>query len=207
MKNTILTRRDFLKTSTAAGLAFAVVPRYVLAGSGQTSPNERLNIAGIGVGGMGAGDIRAVAEGNNIVALCDVDARRAGGTFEKFPDVKRYQDFRKMFDAMERSIDAVVVATPDHCHAVAAMAAIRRGKHVYCEKPLAHSVYEVRALMKAATEVAAARMKARRLRLVEDFDIVLFQGLFICFASLQPCRTACDRALDAPVRQLQPVPL
>jgi predicted dehydrogenase len=150
MKNTILTRRDFLKTSTAAGLAFAVVPRYVLAGSGQTSPNERLNIAGIGVGGMGAGDIRAVAEGNNIVALCDVDEERAGKTFELFPQARRFKDFRKMFDAMEKDIDAVVVATPDHTHAVAAMAAIKRGKHVYCEKPLAHSIGEVRALMNAA---------------------------------------------------------
>ena len=80
------------------------------------------------------------------MALCDVDQNRAGGTFQKFPDAKPYRDFRKMFDEMEKKIDAVVVATPDHCHAVAAMAAIKRGKHVYCEKPLAHSVYEVPAV-------------------------------------------------------------
>jgi predicted dehydrogenase len=111
-----------------------------------------LNIAGIGVGGMGAGDIANVAPGNNIVALCDVDLKRSGETFKKFPDAKQFRDFRKMFDAMEKQIDAVVVATPDHTHAVAAMAAIHRGKHVYCEKPLAHSIGEVRALMKAAAE-------------------------------------------------------
>ena len=120
--------------------------------SAETPPSEKLNIAGIGVGGMGAGDVNAVSGGNNIVALCDVDLNRSGGTFQKFPAAKAYRDFRKMFDEMEKDIDAVVVATPDHTHAVAAMAAIKRGKHVYCEKPLAHSVYEVRQLMKAAAE-------------------------------------------------------
>lgn len=147
-----LTRRAFVQTAATSVAAFTVVPRHVLAASGTPAPSEKLNIAGIGVGGMGAGDINAVAGGNNIVALCDVDQRRAGETFAKFPEAKRFQDFRRMFDAMEKSIDAVVVATPDHFHAVAAMAAIRRGKHVYCEKPLAHSVAEVRALMKAAQE-------------------------------------------------------
>ena len=144
----ILTRRNFLRTAGAAA-AFTIVPRSWL-GQGQTPPSEKLNIAGIGVGGMGAGDIGAVAPGNNIVALCDVDSRRSAETLKKFPDAKQYRDFRKMFDEMEKNIDAVVVATPDHFHAVAAMAAIKRGKHVYCEKPLAHSVHEVRQLMKAA---------------------------------------------------------
>src|SRR5688572_25461817 len=134
-------RRTFLGAAASAATAFSIVPRYVVARAGQTPPSEKLNIAGIGVGGMGAGDIDAVAGGNNIVALCDVDWRRAAGTFKKFPDAKQYRDFRKMFDEMEKDIDAVVVATPDHTHAVAAMAAIKRGKHVYCEKPLAHSVF------------------------------------------------------------------
>jgi predicted dehydrogenase len=148
--NRLLPRRDFLKhTGTAVGL-FTLLPAHVLPARGATPPSEKLNIAGIGVGGMGAGDIDAVAPNNHIVALCDVDERHAGGTFKKFPDARRFCDFHQMFDEMEKSIDAVVVATPDHCHAVAAMAAIRRGKHVYCEKPLAHSVYEVRELMKAA---------------------------------------------------------
>lgn len=151
-KQASFTRRNFLRTAGTAVSAFTIVPRHVVAGSGATPPSEKLNIAGIGVGGMGAGDINAVAPNHNIVALCDVDSRRAESTLKKFPEAKQYRDFRKMFDEMEKSIDAVVVATPDHTHAVAAMAAIQRGKHMYCEKPLAHSVYEVRQLMKAAQE-------------------------------------------------------
>jgi len=145
-------RRQFLSTSITAAAAFTIVPRHVIAGSGQTPPGERLNIAGVGVAGMGAGDLDAIAPGNNLVALCDVDDVHAAGTFKKFPDARKFKDFRRLFDAMEKEIDAVVVATPDHCHAVAAMAAIKRKKHVYCEKPLAHSIGEVRALMAAARE-------------------------------------------------------
>lgn len=146
------TRRQFIRAAAGTAAVFSIVPRYVLSGSGQTPPSERLRIAGIGIGGQGAGDINAVAAGNEIVALCDVDTKRAGETLQKFPRAKQFRDFRKMFDAMEKDIDAVVVATPDHTHAVAAMAAIKRGKHVYCEKPLAHSVHEIRSLMKAARE-------------------------------------------------------
>jgi predicted dehydrogenase len=146
------TRRQFLRAASVTVAAVTIVPRHVLGGPGQTPPSEKLNIAAIGVAGMGAGDIEAVAQNNNIVALCDVDARHAGNTFKKFPQAKPYRDFRKLFDEMEKEIDAVVVATPDHCHAVAAMAAIKRKKPVYCEKPLAHSIYEVRELMKAAQE-------------------------------------------------------
>ena len=149
-QKTTVSRREFLGGAAAAA-TFLVVPRHVLAQSGTTPPSEKLNIAGIGAGGRGGGDINAVSGGNNIVALCDVDLRRAS-TIKKFPDAKVYRDFRKMFDEMAKNIDAVVVGTPDHTHAVAAMAAITRGKHVYCEKPLAHSVGEVRALMKAAQE-------------------------------------------------------
>lgn len=145
-----MNRRNFLKRTAVAAAGFSLVPRHVIAGSGQAPPSERINIAAIGASGMGAGDIDAVAPGNNLVALCDVDAAYAAGTFKKYPAARRFQDFRKMFDAMEKDVDAVVVATPDHTNAVAAMAAIKRKKHVYCEKPLAHSVYEVRALMRAA---------------------------------------------------------
>src|SRR5437867_9573460 len=145
-----LTRRAFLRATGTSAAVFTIAPRHVIAGSRETPPSEKLNIAGIGCGGMGEGDINAVARNNNIVALCDVDSVRAAKTLQKFPEAKHFTDFRKMFDAMEKRIDAVTVATPDHCHAVAAMAAIKRGKHVYCEKPLAHSVHEVRELMKAA---------------------------------------------------------
>jgi predicted dehydrogenase len=148
----LLSRRHFLRNSGAALGAWSIVPRHVVAASGETPPSEKLNIAGIGVGGQGAWDMDGVAKGNNIVALCDVDTRHAAGTLKKFPDAKQYRDFRKLFDEMANQIDAVVVATPDHFHAVAAMAAIQHGKHLYCEKPLAHSVYEVRQLMKAAQE-------------------------------------------------------
>jgi predicted dehydrogenase len=147
-----LTRRQFLRVSSAAAAAVTVVPRHVIAASGGDAPSEKINLAAIGVGGMGRADIDALAPNTNIVALCDVDEAHAAGTFSKFPDAKRFRDFRKMFDAVEKSIDAVLVATPDHFHAVAAMAAIKRGKHVYCEKPLAHSIHEVRELMKAARE-------------------------------------------------------
>ena len=153
MKNSLtVTRREFVGAAGAAVAVATIVPRHAVAQSGQTPPSEKLNIAGIGIGGQGGGDINAVSGGNNIVALADVDSGKASGTFKKYPDAKKFADFRKMFDEMEKKIDAVVVGTPDHTHAVASMAAIKRGKHVYCEKPLAHSVDEVRQLMKAAKE-------------------------------------------------------
>ncbi|MFA5191631.1 MAG: Gfo/Idh/MocA family oxidoreductase [Verrucomicrobiia bacterium] len=148
-----LSRRNFLRSCTAGALLGApmIVPRHVIAASGQTPPSEKINIASIGVGGMGHGDVMSVSR-ENLVAFCDVDETRAAKTFQKLPNVRRFQDFRKMFDAIEKQIDAVTVSTPDHTHAVAAMAAIKRGKHVYCQKPLAHSVHEIRQLMAAARE-------------------------------------------------------
>jgi len=143
------TRREFLQAATTTA-ALTIVPRHVL-GRGITAPSEKLNIACIGISGQGGSNLGAVSR-ENIVALCDVDTRLAGKEFENHPQAKKYQDFRKMLDEMDNQIDAVVVSTPDHTHAVAVMAAIKRGKHVYCEKPLAHSIYEVRQLVKAARE-------------------------------------------------------
>jgi predicted dehydrogenase len=112
-----------------------------------------VNVAGIGVGGMGGGDIATVSKlGTNIVALCDVDDERGAGSFNAFPKATRYKDFRVMLDKEAKNIDAVTVGTPDHIHAVAAMAAIRAGKHVYVQKPLTHTLHECRALTKAAAE-------------------------------------------------------
>ena len=145
-----LSRREFLSGAASTVAAFAIVPRHVF-GMGATPPSDKLNIACIGVGGQGGGNVDAV-RGQNLVALCDVDARRSARSLKKYPDVKQYRDFRKMLDEMDKQIDAVVVSTPDHTHAVACMAAIKRGKHVYCEKPLAHSIYEVRQVIKAARE-------------------------------------------------------
>jgi predicted dehydrogenase len=148
-----LTRRRFLAASAATALSFTFVPRHVL-GQGQAPPSEKLNIAAIGAGGRGADDIDGV-KSQNIVALCDVDERRVAAMGKRFPKANQYRDFRAMLDK-EKGIDAVVVATPDHTHAVASMAAIKRGKHVYCEKPLTRTMHEARALRKAAAEAKVA---------------------------------------------------
>jgi predicted dehydrogenase len=142
-------RREFLHGAAGIVAAFTIVPRHVLGGVAGTAPSDKLNIAHIGVGGRGGASLNG-AGGENTVALCDVDTRRAGGASDRYPSAKRYQDFRKMLDEMDNQIDAVTVSTPDHTHAVACMDAIRRGKHVFCEKPLAHSIYEIRELVKAA---------------------------------------------------------
>ncbi len=148
-ERTSISRRGFLKVAGTAAAGLAVASPAILRAA---APNEKLNIAFIGVGGRGDANLDGLNGGNNVVALCDVDFRQAGKAFKAFPAAKQYRDFRKMFDEMEKSIDVVAVSTPDHTHAVAALAAIRRKKHVYCEKPLAHSIGEVRALMKAARE-------------------------------------------------------
>ncbi|MEJ2702272.1 MAG: Gfo/Idh/MocA family oxidoreductase [Sedimentisphaerales bacterium] len=150
MKTRQISRRQFLG-GAAAVAAFTVVPRHVLGGTGGTPPSEKLNVASIGVAGMGASDVRQMT-GENIVALCDVDWHHAADTFKRHPNVKKYKDFRKMLDAEDKNLDAVTVSTPDNIHAVAAMAAIKRGKHVYCQKPLCHDIFEVRQLTKAARE-------------------------------------------------------
>ncbi|MCX5637006.1 MAG: Gfo/Idh/MocA family oxidoreductase [Planctomycetota bacterium] len=147
-KTNTLNRRLFLRNSAAAAAAFTIVPRHVLGGAGQSPPSEKLNIAGIGIGGMGASNLQNVA-GENIVALCDVDDEYAAKTFAAYPNAKKYRDWRKMLDE-RKDIDAVVIATPDHTHAVIAMAAIKAGKHVYCQKPLTHNIYESRMLTEAA---------------------------------------------------------
>src|SRR6185436_10359658 len=126
----------------------------VLGLRGATPPSERLNLAGIGVAGQGAQDLNQLKE-HNIVALCDVDWAHAAGTFQQFPRAQKFKDYRKMLDAV-KEIDAVVVATPDHHHAFATMAALRQGKHVYCEKPLTHSVWEARRVAQAAREAKVA---------------------------------------------------
>ena len=114
-------------------------------------PNERITFAGIGIGGMGGNDVDTVAaEGAQCVALCDVDSKYAAKKFAQYPDAKRFVDYRQMLDSLGDKVDAVTIGTPDHTHAVIAIEAMKRGKHVYCEKPLAHNVHEVRAMMAAA---------------------------------------------------------
>lgn len=148
---TAVSRRRFLRQSTSAGAGLLILRNSKLAFAYEA--NSKLNIAGIGVGGQGRGSLDAFHNyGHNIVALCDVDAKRAGDIYKKHPSAKAYQDFRKMFDEMEKGIDAVLVATPDHTHAVAAVAAMKRGKHVYCEKPLTRTVQEARVMRETAAQ-------------------------------------------------------
>ena len=163
-------RREFLTKSTAAVSSFIIIPRHVLGCSGEVSPSDKLNIAGIGVGGQGGGDIRSM-ESENIVALCDVDWERAAKTFSNFPKAKHYKDFRRMFDE-QKDIDAVVVATPDHFHAVATMAAIQLGKHVYCEKPLTHTIYESRKISEAARKAKVATQMGNQGHAMESIRVM-----------------------------------
>jgi len=144
-----INRRRFL-AGAAMTAAATIVPRHVLGGAGNIAPSEKLNIAGIGVGGMGRSNMREL-ESENIVALCDVDREYAAETFKRYPKAKVYSDYRRMLDE-QKDIDAVMIATPDHTHAVIAAEAMRRRKHVYCQKPLTHDVYESRMLAKLAKE-------------------------------------------------------
>jgi predicted dehydrogenase len=146
-------RRQILAGTTAAS-AFAIIPRCVLGAHGQPSANNKLNIAGVGVGGMGSGDIRRVPT-ENIVAICDVDANHAARSAKQFPRAKVHKDFRQMLET-QKDIDAVMVATPDHNHAVVTMMALKMGKHVFCQKPLTHSVHEAIEVAKAAEEAKVA---------------------------------------------------
>lgn len=145
-----INRREFIHSSVVSGAAFTIVPRHVLGGIGHTAPSEKLNIAGIGVGGMGATNLRNM-ETENIVALCDVDEHYADKTFSRYPKARRYRDYRKMLDE-QQEIDAIMIATPDHTHAVIAMAALKAGKHLYCEKPISNTIDETRRLTQAAAE-------------------------------------------------------
>jgi len=148
-----INRRRFLAGATMTAAA-TIVPKHVLGGAGNIPPSEKLNIAGIGVGGMGKSNMMQL-ESENIVALCDVDHEYAAETFKRYPKAKIYTDFRKMLDK-QSDIDAVMIATPDHTHAVIAAEAMRRRKHVYCQKPLTHDVYESRMLAKLAKETGVA---------------------------------------------------
>lgn len=147
-----ISRREFITRGAAGLAAFTVVPSTVLGkAAGKTAPSDKLNVAGVGVGGRGLGVLKGM-ESQNIVALCDVDWKYAQSAFDRYPDAKRFWDFRRMYDEMDSSIDAVVVGTADHTHAIIAADAMTMGKHVYCEKPLTHSVYESRLLTRLAAK-------------------------------------------------------
>lgn len=152
-----ISRRSFLQKGTAAAAALTIVPNSILGKShGYTAPTDKLNIAAVGIGGMGNANLKNMETTDNIVALCDVDWKYSKKVFDRLSNAKKYWDYRKMYDEMGKSIDAVLVATADHTHAIISADALTLGKHVYCQKPLTHSVYESRLLTKLADKYKVA---------------------------------------------------
>ncbi|NLN31855.1 MAG: Gfo/Idh/MocA family oxidoreductase, partial [Bacteroidales bacterium] len=147
-----MTRRSFIGTTGALAAGLTIVPASVVSGMGKRAPSDKLNIAVVGIGGMGNSNLRAVAPTENIVALCDVDWAYSKKVFDAYPNARKYWDWRKMYDEMGNSIDAVIVATSDHTHAAIAAVAMTMGKHVFVQKPLTHTVYESRLLTKLAAK-------------------------------------------------------
>ena len=152
---TQFTRREFLGT-TAALAAFSILPRHVLARSGQLAPSDKMNIGCVGVGGMqGANDVRSVSS-ENIYALCDVDESQLNKAAALYPNAKLYRDFREMLDKEQKNLDGITITIPDHMHASVALRAMERGIAVYCQKPLTQTVWEARLLTKAAQKYKVA---------------------------------------------------
>lgn len=168
-----ISRRSFLQRSTAAAAALTIVPSSVLGNShGHMSPSDKLNIAGVGIGGMGNANLKNMETTENIVALCDVDWKYAKPVFDRHPQAKKYYDYRKMFDEMGKSIDAVLIATADHTHAIITADAMTLGKHVYTQKPLTHSVYESRLLTKLAKSTGVVTQMGNQGSSDEGTDLV-----------------------------------
>lgn len=151
-----ISRRKFLQTGAKAAIGLTIIPSTVLGQNfGSVAPSDKLNILGVGIGGRGAGVLKAISS-QNIIGLCDVDWKYSAHVFKDYPKAKAYYDYRKMFDELGKSADAVVVATADHAHAIISSEAMTMGKHVYCEKPLTHTVYESRLLTKLADKYKVA---------------------------------------------------
>ena len=204
MQNSVQ-RRDFLKSTAAVSAGYWISTSATRAHS--QSPNEKLNLALIGIGGRGGDNLRAVAK-QNIVALCDVDEKRGAKGFEQFPNARRFHDFRKLFDEVARQIDAVVIITPDHTHFHPTYWAFERGKHVYLEKPLAHSVWAVRKLTdmagekKLATQLGVQRHTLNGIRNA----VALVQSGVI--GAVKECHSwiSGDRGMPPIPKEPQPVP-
>jgi hypothetical protein len=168
-----ISRRSFLQRSSAALAAFTIVPNTILGKShGFVAPSDKLNIAAVGIGGMGNSNLRAVEKTENIVALCDVDWKYAKEVLDKYPQAKKYKDYRKMYEEMGKGIDAVIVATADHTHCIIAADAMTLGKHVYVQKPLTHSVYESRLLTKLAVKHQVATQMGNQGSSGEGVDLM-----------------------------------
>ncbi len=199
-----ISRRSFLQNVGGVGVAIPLGAWSHSAARASNSPNEKLNIAMIGVGGRGAANLAEVA-GENIVALCDVDDRRAGPTFEQYPHVKKYADFRQMLEEMEREIDAVVISAPNHIHVPAGVMAMRMGKHCYCEKPLAHTVHEARRAAKVAAETKVATQMGTQIHASDNFRRIVELIRFGAIGSVREVHlrlagggTAGDRPTETP---------
>ncbi len=168
-----ITRRSFIGTTGAVAAGFTILPSSVISGLGKRAPSDKLNIAVVGIGGMGNSNLKAVAPTENIVALCDVDWGYSKEVFQANPNAKPYWDFRKMYDEMGKSIDAVIVATADHTHAVVAATGMAMGKHVYVQKPLTHTVYESRLLTKLAVKHKVATQMGNQGSSGEGINLIM----------------------------------
>src|SRR5436190_11298801 len=166
MKSTI-TRRRFGRSMLAATAAFAAAPAFLRA----QNLNNKLNIAIIGAGGRGGANMGSVSS-ENIVALCDVNAKNLDAAAAKHPDAKKFTDFRKVFDHA-KEFDAVVVSTCEHTHAFATMLALQHGKHVYCEKPLTHNIWEARRIREAAAKAKVATQRGIQIHANENYRRVV----------------------------------
>ena len=167
--NSFSSRRGFL-TNAAAFTAAAAMPKISFA-----SPNDRLKVAFIGTGGRGGSNLQSVAKTQTIdvVGLCDVDSRFLTSAGDKFPKAQKFEDFRKLYDTIGDQIDAVVVSTPEHTHAYAAMPALQLGKHVYCEKPLAYNIDETRRLTEAAKQAGVATQMGTQIHASKNYHRVV----------------------------------
>lgn len=163
MKSPTISRRRFIYTVIASSTA----PAFLHA----RSPNEKLNLAVIGVGRRGAANLKSVSS-ENIVAICDVEQEQLDAAFKQHPKARKYTDFRKLYD-QSKDIDAVVISTPEHTHAFATMPALQLGKHVYCEKPLAHSIWEVRTVREAARKAKVATQMGTQIHATVNYRRVV----------------------------------
>jgi len=151
-------RRDFIRGAGGVLAGLVIVPRHVLGGAGRIPPSETIQVAGIGVGGVGHGQITSISQqkGTRIAYLCDVDDVYAKRAYDRFADAKRYRDYRELFEKEGDKIDAVYCGTPDHTHAVITLPALKKGKHFLCVKPLTRTIHEERVLAKAARKAQVA---------------------------------------------------
>ena len=167
MKSTLFTRRQFTRSFLAAAITVGAAPAFL---RGQNL-NNKLNIAIIGSGGRGGGNLQSVST-ENIVALCDVNGKNLDKAAAKFPAARKFADFRKVFDHANE-FDAVVVSTCEHTHAFATMLAFKHGKHVYCEKPLTHNIWEARKIREAAAKTKVATQMGIQIHATENYRQVV----------------------------------